>query len=306
VPTDYPATSMPGEGLAFWQQSVAELGRGKLEIVPKFDGAAGVRAGALMAAVRERRFPAADILAGNLEPLDPVFLASSLPFLAPSIDHARRLYDAAKPAYDAALERHGLMILYSTPWPPTGLWSKKPVTGASELAGLAVRTYDATGTAVMRAAGAAPVELSFGDTVPRLKDGSITAVLSSGDGGAGRRLWEQLPHFTAIEYAMPVSLTVVERGTLEVLPPDLLAAVIHAATSTEARQWEAVRTRLQANYAQMRANGVDITTEPSHELRAALKAAAIRATSAWTERTGPDGRAILDRYWDYGSIGARR
>jgi hypothetical protein len=39
--------------------------------------------------------------------------------------------------------------------------------------------------------------------VPRLRAGELDAVLSSGDGGAGARLWEVLPHFTALDYASP-------------------------------------------------------------------------------------------------------
>ena len=70
-----------------------------------------------------------------------------------------------------------------------------------------MRTYDAAGTAVLRAAGAAPAQLSFAD-----------AVLSSGDGGAGARLWEVLPHFTALDYASPLSLAFCGMAALDALP----------------------------------------------------------------------------------------
>ncbi len=63
---------------------------------------------------------------------------------------------------------------------------------------LSVRAYDETSAEVMRAAGAKAQILSFADAMPRLKDGSVNAALSSGDGGAGRRLWGYLPNFTAI------------------------------------------------------------------------------------------------------------
>jgi len=39
--------------------------------------------------------------------------------------------------------------------------------------------------------------------------GEIDAVLSSGDGGAGRKLWDHLPHFSEINYAIPLSFTTV-------------------------------------------------------------------------------------------------
>ena len=46
-----------------------------------------------------------------------------------------------------------------------------------------------TSTTVMGNAGTRAVNLSFADATPKVKDGSVTAVLSSGDGGAGRNLW---------------------------------------------------------------------------------------------------------------------
>ena len=108
--------------------------------------------------------------------------------------------------------------------------------------------YDVTGVDVLRAVGAAPENLSFADTMPRLKDGSIAAVLSSGDGGAGRRLWDYLPHFTEVTYAVPLSFTTVNLETWSRLSAELQRAVSEAATSTEERQWRIVRTRLEENY----------------------------------------------------------
>ena len=45
--------------------------------------------------------------------------------------------------------------------------------------------------------------------MPRLADGSINAVLSSGDGGTGRKLWEYLPYFSEITYTLPLSVASV-------------------------------------------------------------------------------------------------
>src|SRR5438445_354813 len=96
-------------------------------------------------------------------------------------------------------------LLYATPWPASGLWAKKPIVTPADLAGLPLRVYDSTGFALFAAAGARPANLSFADVMPRIVDGSIEAVLSSGDGGAGRKLWNYLPYFTEIGYAMPLS-----------------------------------------------------------------------------------------------------
>ena len=58
-----------------------------------------------------------------------------------------------------------------TPWPPTGLWAKRPVLTPSDLAGLTIRAYDETSRQVMAASSAKAVYLSFAEAMPRLKDG---------------------------------------------------------------------------------------------------------------------------------------
>ena len=195
--TEYPAGAMPAEGLVRFAEAARPL-----PVTPRFDAPDGVRSAAMPRAVAEGRFAIGDAFAGALGGLDPVFLLSSLPFVATSAAEAQRLLEAARPAYAEALAKQGVTLLYATPWPPTGLWSRRPVAGPDDMKGLRVRSYDAAGTATLRRLGAEAEQLSFQDVAARLSAGTLDAVLSSGDGGAGRRLWEHLPHFTEIGYAM--------------------------------------------------------------------------------------------------------
>jgi TRAP-type C4-dicarboxylate transport system substrate-binding protein len=158
-----------------------------------------------------------------------------------------------------------------------------------------VRTYDATGTGVLRAAGAVAEVLSFAEVDARLAAGTLDAVLSSGDGGAGRRLWRWLPHFTELDYAWPLSLAFASRSALAALTTAQQQAVREAGAATEARQWQAIEGRLAANREVMRENRVAIH-DPDAALRAALRTAAAGAVSAWEAQAGEAGRAILAAY----------
>ncbi|HKU99447.1 MAG TPA: TRAP transporter substrate-binding protein [Vineibacter sp.] len=291
--TEYPATSMSGEGLRLFAEAVARESGDRITLRPSFD--AGLKSADAPAAVRDGRVAAADAFAGGLGRLDPLFLLSSLPFLAATNDDARRLYAAARTAYTKRLAQEGQILLFATPWPPSGLWAKKPIVTSADLAGLAIRTYDATGAKVFTAAGAAPANLSFADTMPKLADGSIAAVLSSGDGGAGRRLWDHLRHFTEINYAVPLSLATLNTGQYTALPADLRAAVDRAAAATETRQWQLLETRLADNYARMAANGVTITKADAiaPDLRALLARSASDAIDAWKAQVGPEHAGLL-------------
>jgi TRAP-type C4-dicarboxylate transport system substrate-binding protein len=148
----------------------------------------------------------------------------------------------------------------------------------------------------MQAAGAHGVAISFADAMPKLRDGSVDAVLSSGDGGAGRKLWELLPHFTEINYAMPISVATVSETALNALPEDLRASVLAAGRETEALQWAAIETRQAENHARIQANGVTLNLNPDAGLMAALTAGARPAQDAWAKRAGPDAAALLARF----------
>ena len=73
---------------------------------------------------------------GALADAAPIFQVSALPFLTASASDTGKLLAAARPAYQKALASRGLTLLYATPWPATGLWSRNPIAGPDALQGL--------------------------------------------------------------------------------------------------------------------------------------------------------------------------
>src|SRR3984893_15970368 len=249
--TEYPQSAMPGLGVTTFAKHVAEKSAGKLQIRPSFDASGGIRSAGMLAAVADGRVQAGDAFAGALEAEDAIFALPSLPFLVTSIADARRLADLARPFLAAALQNKGQRLLYLTPWPPTGIWSKAPLKTPSDLSGLSIRTYDRISREVFAGAGARALSISFADTLPRLADGSINAVLSSGDGEAGRKLWGYLPYFAEITYSLPLSVASVSQAAYDALAPDLRDAVDTAGRQTETELWLALSSRLQQNHQRM-------------------------------------------------------
>jgi TRAP-type C4-dicarboxylate transport system substrate-binding protein len=144
--------------------------------------------------------------------------------------------------------------------------------------------------------GAKAALISFTDTMPKLADGSLNAVLSSGDGGAGRKLWEYLPYFSEITYSLPLSVASVNKAAYDGLSQDQRAAVDAASRETETELWLALSTRLQENYARMRLNGVIIDSSPAPDITEALQASAAVAQRAWCGKSGPVCAQILDAF----------
>jgi TRAP-type C4-dicarboxylate transport system substrate-binding protein len=294
--TEYPQSAMPGLGVTTFAKYVAEKSAGKLQIRPSFDASGGIRSAGMLAAIAEGRVQAGDAFAGALEAEDAIFALPSLPFLVTSIADARRLADLARPFLATALQNKGQRLLYLTPWPPSGIWSKSPLKMPSDLTGLSIRTYDKTSSEVFASAGAKAASISFADTMPKLAEGSINAVLSSGDGGTGRKLWEFLPYFSEITYSLPLSVASVNQAIYDGLTPDLREAVDTAGHQTEIELWLALSTRLQENYQRMRQNGVTIDSSPAPAVVAVLQSGAAAAQQAWCTRSGSTCAKVLEAF----------
>jgi TRAP-type C4-dicarboxylate transport system substrate-binding protein len=296
MPNEYPATSIHGEGDQHFADLVRQKTGGRITITHQFEAASGLRSRDMLDAVATGKVPIADAFSGAYGEREPVFLLPSLPFVAVTTDQARALFESAQATYERVLAKHNQKLLYPSPWPPTGIWAKRPILAPETLKGLRIRTYDANGTVTFKAIGAEPQQISFTDAVAKLTTGEVQAVLSSGDGGAGARLWDYLDHFTAINYAMPLSLVTINLDTWKQLSPALQRAVSDAAVATETRQWTAIRARVDANYTRMQANLVTVTPRVPAELTAALKAAGRVAVNGWLEQIGPEGRLLLADY----------
>jgi TRAP-type C4-dicarboxylate transport system substrate-binding protein len=132
--------------------------------------------------------------------------------------------------------------------------------------------------------------------MPKLVDGSINAVLSSGDGGAGRELWKFLPYFSEITYSLPLSVAVVSQALYDGLSPELREAVDTASRQTEDELWLAMPARQQENYRRMRENGVTIETGLAPAVIAALQSGAPAAQRAWCATAEPACLQVLEAF----------
>jgi TRAP-type C4-dicarboxylate transport system substrate-binding protein len=293
---EYPATAISGEADAFFADAVNRKGGGRIVIRPIADAKSGFRSRDQLKAVSEGKFAMANTVGGTLGEEDPVFLLSSLPFVTPSVADARALYDMAKPLYEQLFAERKQKLLYVVPWPPSGIWSAAPVSDIAALKALKIRTYDNTGTAVMAKVATSAAIVSFSELNGKLEKGEINAVLSSGDGGAGRQMWKYLKNFSDVGYALPLSFGSISLAAWTSLDDAGRAAIEDAARETSERQWSALAGRLAENFARMRQNGVVIDEKPPADVMAALHAAADATVADWLSRVGPEAQRVLKDY----------
>ncbi|WP_441236689.1 TRAP transporter substrate-binding protein [Bradyrhizobium sp. 930_D9_N1_4] len=292
--TEYPQNNISGIGLTTFADRVAARTNGFVTVTSAFDNELKINSGEMPRAALDGRIAGGDAFAGALSGLDPVLGLSTLPFLVQSVDIAHAGNARARPLYEKAFAARGLKLLYLTIWPATGLWSERPLDGADDLPTLNLRAYDANSSEVMRAAGANAQFLPMDKALAGLKDHQLNAFLTSGDGGAGRKLWDFLPHFTAINYAMPVSIAFVRSEAFAGLPEPMQREVLAAAAETEQSQFALLAHRTTENYARMRDNGVRIAEPAPASLIAALRKAAAPVIAAWEAQAGADATAIVE------------
>lgn len=292
--TEYPENNISGIGLATFASRVSDRTHGFVTVTNAFDNKLKINSGEMPHAALDGRIAGGDAFAGALSGLDPVLGLSTLPFLVQSVELARATNLRARPLYEKALAARGLKLLYVTIWPATGLWSEHALQGADDLPKLNLRAYDANSSAVMRAAGANAQFLPMDAALAGLKEHRLNAFLTSGDGGAGRKLWDFLPHFTAINYAMPVSIAFIRSEAFAELSEPMQREVMAAAAETEQSQLALLAHRTSENYARMRDNGVAIAEPAPPSLLAELRKAATATVSAWEAQAGADAAAIVE------------
>ena len=293
---EYQASSIFGEGDKFFADKLKELSGGKIEVTLHLGGSLGYKSKDHFDAVGDGAIQLADSYTGARQGFDPIFTMPALPFLAANVEQAYALYKVAKPYYEEVFEKNNQKLLYASAWPPSGMWGKKPLDSDDAIKNLRIRTYDPNGTKTLKAAGAAPIQLSWADVVPQLSTGGIDAVLTSAEGGVNAKFWEHLSHFTEINYALPLSMVHMNKDTYDGLSADLKKAVDEAAAATEKANWDGLANRRANNYKTMRSNGMTVVTGVSKDYLAALGKAGETALSDWLEKMGDRGKKIMAAY----------
>ncbi|MGO1296405.1 MAG: TRAP transporter substrate-binding protein [Vibrio sp.] len=293
---EYNASSIHAQGDQYFIDQVSKLSDGDVDITLHTGGSLGFKSADNFYAVADGAIPIADTLAGSMSGIDPLFLVSSLPFLVENADQAKRLYEIAKPYYEKVFAENNQILLYASPWPASGIWSKKPVTNKQQLAHLKIRTYDKNGTLTLREAGAEPVKLSWADVVPQLSTGGIKAVLTSADAGASAKFWEHLNNYSAIQYAIPLNMVHMNKDAFDHLPSKDKKALLKAAELADKHNWNTVKQRVDHNYQELAKHKVTIYQDLPKPFINWLQVSAKPSVKAWLKETGKTGKTIMTKF----------
>lgn len=295
MPNTFGRSSSDGVADVLFAELVREKSGGRIEIVHHFDGSLGFRGSDILDAVADGAVPIARHATPFYGGQDPMFLLSTLPFLTSTSADVQTMRDISLPYMEAAFARFDQVIVSAGLFPPSGIWSRNPIETLDDLQGLRLRAFDLNSLETFAGAGAAAVNLNWGDVFPALSTGLIDAVVTSADLGNASGIESYTPSFLEINWAVPISYVTINRDVWDGLPEDLQAAVLEAGAETTRRTFERLQTQVAENYAEMREKGVSIIETPDEALMEALRAAAEPVLESWRAAAG-DRASALDAY----------
>ncbi len=246
-------------------------------------------------AVRSGQVPIGEFFMGLLANENPVFAMDTLPFLATDYASAEKLWTATKPRITELLEQQGLMVLFSVPWPPQGLYAKKEINTADDLKGIKFRAYNASTTRLAELSGAVPTQIEVADLAQAFATGRIEAMITSPSTGVSSKAWDYLSYFHHTQAWIPKNVVMINKAAFEGLNSATQKAVLSAAAKAETRGWEMSRAETDEKIAILKQNGVNIIT-PSASLMTSLKGFGATMSAEWAKKAGDEGQALLKQY----------
>jgi TRAP-type C4-dicarboxylate transport system substrate-binding protein len=294
LPTAYPATNFHTENITQFAADVDKASGGKLKITVH-PGASLFKAPEIKRAVQGGQAQAGEILLVNFSNEDPIYGLDGIPFLATGYADAKKLYAASKKTLEDRLAKQGMMLLFSVPWPPQGIYSKKTLNSVADMKGLKWRSYSPQTARIGELVGAQPATIQAAEVAQAFATGVIDSQITSGATGYDSKAWEYVKNYYDTQAWLPKNAVLVNRKAFDALDKPTQDALLKAAADAEARGWKVSEEKNAWYLGELTKNGMTIA-KPSPELAGGLKKVGDTMLNEWVEKAGADGKSIVDAY----------
>jgi TRAP-type transport system periplasmic protein len=294
LPSAYPATNFHTENLVQFAKDVDTATGGKLKITVH-PGASLFKAPEIKRAVQSNQAQVGEVLLANLANEWQIYGADGLPFLADSYDEAAKLWRVQKPMIDKKLGEQGMSVLYAVPWPPQGLYAKKPIASGADLKGYKWRAYSPATARMAELLGAQPVTVQAAEVSQAFATGVADSMMSSGSTGWDAKLHETVKQWYDLQAWLPKNAVIVNKSAFDALDAPSKAAVLKAAADAEVRGFAASQKANGETLDKLKGGGMQIL-KPSAALTADMKKVGDTMIKEWLEKAGPEGKQLLDAF----------
>jgi len=294
MPLAYSATNFHSVNAAKFGECVTTGTKGAIEIVTHPSGSL-FKGGEIKRAVQTGQAPIGERLLSGHQNENALFGFDSVPFLATSFEDSAKLYAAAKPQLEALLESQQLVLLYSVPWPPQGLYFKKPVESVADMKSIKFRSYNTATARLAELTGMLPVQIEAAEISQAFATGTAESMISSGATGYDRKVWESLTHFYEVDAWLPRNTVMVNKGVWDATDEASQAVIRGCAALAEYAGTEASKAYTSFTLQGLRDGGMTVG-KAGDALVGELKAIGETMTSEWLENAGETGKGIVDAF----------
>ena len=294
LPAAYVPTNFHSINLMEFAADVDKATGGKLKITVHAN-ASLFKAPEIKRAVQGGQAQIGEVLISNFTNEWPLFGADALPFLADSWDESVKLWKVQKPFFEKKLAEQGMMALYAVPWPPQGIYSKKPLASAADLKGVKWRAYNPATSRIAELVGAQPVTIQAAEVSQAFATGVAESMISSGSTGWDAKLHEHVKYWYDTQAWLPKNVVLVNVAAFKALDKPTQDALLKAGADAEARGLASAKKANGETLDKLKGGGMNILP-PSPQLKADMAKVGDTLLKEWLEKAGPEGKALIDAY----------
>jgi TRAP-type transport system periplasmic protein len=294
LPCAYPAGNFHTQNLMQFAADVDKATGGKLKITVHA-GASLFKAPEIKRAVQGGQAQIGEILLVNFQNEWPIFGVDGLPFLADSYAEAAKLWKVQKPMLEKKLASQGMFALYAVPWPPQGIYSKKPLASAADLKGVKWRAYSPATARIAELVGAQPVTVQAAEVSQAFATGVAEAMMTSGSTGWDTKLYEHVKYYYDTQAWLPKNAVIVNQAAFAALAKSEQDALLAAGAEAETRGWAASQSSNTETLAKLKANGMEIAPPPP-QLKADMQKVGATLLQEWLDKAGPEGKELVAEF----------
>jgi len=291
LPTAYPASNFHTENLTQFAADVEKATAGKLKVT-LHPNASLFKAPEIKRAVQGNQAQAGEFLMVNFENEWPLFGIDGIPFLADSYASARKLYEAQKPALEKKLGEQGMMLLYTVPWPPQGIYAKRQLNTLADMKGLKWRAYSPATARIAELVGAQPVTIQAAELTQALATGVVDSYMSSGSTGFDSKTYEHVKYWYDTQAWLPKNAVVANKSAFGSLDKAAQDGLLKAASAAEARGWALSQEKNGWYLEQLKSKGMSIE-QPSAIFKGELQKVGETLLQDWLKKAGAEGQSVV-------------
>lgn len=246
-------------------------------------------------AVQSGQVPLAELLLVQFGNEDPIYEISAIPFLADTVEKAKKLWSVSRGPLSERLAKDGIRLLYGVTWPVQGFYAKTPITSVATFKGLKMRTYSAMTGRMAEEMGAIPTNVVFSEIPQAFSTGLVSTMYTSPATGVDTQAWDYTKHFMNVGGNFTMNVVIANERSFRRLDAATQKVVMDAAAEAETRGWKMSQDVTAEHLKLMAEKGMTIST-PDAKFRAELEPIGKTLTEEWVKKAGTAGEQIIAAY----------